>query len=228
MTASASRSLIRLLAPLALLLLVAFLASCGGGGVATTTSVTTGSTGTSVPGSATATTAGSVTSTTATPDSGPTVTPPATPPSTPGNGPTVTPPSTPGPTNLPELEKAAQDKPQDLDVLGQLAVGYYQAKDYAKAEEVYKKMLGIKDSALTHNNLGNVYRDWNKADQAIEQYQAAIKLDPTLAFPYSNLAALYMMSGDITRAQEIAQSGIDKTSGAAQQQLQTLLDSLKK
>ena len=216
MTASASRSLIRLLAPLALLLLVAFLASCGGGGVAATTSVTTGSTGTSVPGSATATTAGSVTSTTATPDSGPTVTPPA------------TPPSTPGPTNLPELEKAAQDKPQDLDVLGQLAVGYYQAKDYAKAEEVYKKMLGIKDSALTHNNLGNVYRDWNKADQAIEQYQAAIKLDPTLAFPYSNLAALYMMSGDITRAQEIAQSGIDKTSGAAQQQLQTLLDSLKK
>jgi hypothetical protein len=35
------------------------------------------------------------------------------------------------------------------------------------------------------------------------------------------------MSGDAERATSIAKAGIEKTSGAAQQQLQALLDSIK-
>ena len=128
---------------------------------------------------------------------------------------------------LPGLEQAVEQNPNDLDALAQLAIGYYQTQDYAKAEETYKKMLAIKDTAEVHNNLANVYRDWNKPELAIEQYEKALDIDPSLGVAYGNLAALYMMTGKIDDAIRVAEDGIEKTSGPARDQLQSLLDSLR-
>ena len=234
MVAFRFRSLTRILAPMLLVLAIVLLASCSKED-ATTTTVSLGTvtsattvdqtTATSSAPSVTATTGG--TSTTAqggTPQSTPPSLPPSSPPgpggSSPGGGSEYT-------ERLPDLQEAVQAKPNDLEALGQLAVGYYQTQAYPKAEEIYKKMLGIRDAAETHNNLGNVYRDWQKIDQAIEQYNKAIELDSALVSPYANLAGLYLMSGDAERATSIAKAGIEKTSGAAQQQLQALLDSIK-
>ncbi len=128
---------------------------------------------------------------------------------------------------LPKLEEAVAQNPNDLDALAQLAIGYYQTQDYAKAEETYKKMLAIKDTAEVHNNLANVYRDSSKPEQAIEEYEKALDLDPSLGVAYGNLAFLYMMSGQTDKAITTAENGIEKTSGPAREQLQSLLDTLR-
>lgn len=128
---------------------------------------------------------------------------------------------------LPGWEQEVEQNPDDLNALAQLAIGYYQTQDYAKAEETYKKMLAIKDTAEVHNNLANVYREWNKPEQAIEEYEKGLDLDPSLGMAYGNLAAIHMMTGNVDEAIRVAEDGIENTSGPAREQLQSLLDSLR-
>lgn len=221
MVAVRFRSLTRLLAPIPLVLAIVLLASCSGGDT-TTTAVSVGSvTSATTVDQTTAANGATTTGETSTTEKDGSL--PSTPPSV-SQQPGVTSEYT---KRLPDLEKAVKANPNDLKALAQLAIGYYQTQAYPKAEEIYKKMLGIKDTAETHNNLGNVYRDWQKTDQAIAQYKKAIELDPALVAPYSNLANFYMMNADIKQATAVAKAGIAKTSGADKQQLQALLDSLK-
>jgi protein O-GlcNAc transferase len=124
---------------------------------------------------------------------------------------------------LPQLQQAAQDDPDDLDALAQLAIAYYQTQAYAEAESTYERMIAIEDRAEFHNNLANVYRDWQKSDQAVEQYQEAMDLDPTSALAYGNLAAMYWIDGQADKAKEIAKKGIENTAGPGREQLEALL-----
>ncbi len=124
---------------------------------------------------------------------------------------------------LPGLEQAVQGDPENLGSLAELAIAYYQTQSYVKAEETYKKMIAIEDRAEFHNNLANVYRDWQKSDLAVEQYEEAIELDPASALPYGNLAAMYLMNGETEKAKEIAETGVENTSGAGRDQLEALL-----
>lgn len=101
---------------------------------------------------------------------------------------------------IPDLEKAVAADPQDLDSLEKLAVAHYQLKEYDQAAEAYLKILAQVDDAFTHNNLGNVYRDQKKLDQAIAQYLKAIELDPTLKQPYINLARVYKENDQLDKA----------------------------
>lgn len=218
-----------LLTVVLVVVLSGLVAACGGDEATTTTAggAATDSTG-SVPAN------GSDTSTTIA-SGGPTVTVPGgsiqelpeTPPSVPGDQSGPPQPGAEYAARLPELEQAVDQSPEDLDALAELAIAYYQTQAYQKAEEVYLKMIGLEDSAEFHNNLGNVYRDWPKTDQAIEQYEEAIELDETLASAYGNLAVLYMMSGQIDKAIVVAEAGIEKTTGAGRQQLEALLLSLQ-
>lgn len=127
---------------------------------------------------------------------------------------------------LPSLMKSAQDNPKDLGALQQLAIAYYQTKQYDKAVDTYNKMLKIKDSAEVRNNLANVYRDMKKTDQAIKEYKAAIQADPKRVQAYVDLAALYLMSGKPDQAKTVLKDGLTKTGGDANRQLQQMLESL--
>jgi tetratricopeptide (TPR) repeat protein len=80
---------------------------------------------------------------------------------------------------LPDLQKAVAANPGDLASLQELAVAQYQLSQYEDAVATYNKMLAISNDAFTRNNLGNVYRDWGKADEAKAEYETAISLDPT-------------------------------------------------
>ena len=104
---------------------------------------------------------------------------------------------------IPGLEKAVAADPSDLTSLEGLAVAYYQLGNYDQAAAAYRKILAISDDAFIHNALGNVYRDWQKPDQAIAEYEAAIAIDPTLKYPYINLAGVYKAKGDLQSAQKI-------------------------
>ena len=48
-----------------------------------------------------------------------------------------------------------------------------------------------KQDAQTHVNLGNVYMNQEKLDQAIVQYQKAIEIDPNLGLAHNNLGQAY-------------------------------------
>ena len=231
-----SRLFLPFLALVGLIALAVLVAACTGDEAGSTTSSSMGTPGsgneTSGAGSVTASTGPTPPTTGATPGTGGAT--PGTGGATPPTAPNAVPPSTPPGSNggdvsqtPAQLEAVVKQSPTDRGALEQLGIAYYQAKQYDKAEATYLKRLDLEDSAEIRNNLGNVYRDWGKREKAIAEYEKAIALDPSLVYPYSNLAQLYMMTGDNERAIKIAQAGIEKTSGAARGQLQALLDALE-
>ena len=55
----------------------------------------------------------------------------------------------------------------------------------------YRQAIEIKpDSALTHNNLGNILEAQGRIDEAVEHYRRALKIDPTYGGPRRNLDRL--------------------------------------
>lgn len=103
-------------------------------------------------------------------------------------------------SEIPGLEKAVQTDPTDFTSWESLAVANYQLKNYQAAADDYNKIIAATNDAFTINNLGNVYRDWGKNDEAIAAYKKAIAADPTLKQPYINLAGVYKNSGDLASA----------------------------
>jgi tetratricopeptide (TPR) repeat protein len=183
MTVKLTRYGVIALVVIALIALGGFVAACGGNNATTTTA--SSSTGTSSSGSTDTTAASTGTST---------------------NDTTLTQ----GGKTLDQykaevagLEKAVQTNAKDLDSLQELAIAYYQLSEYEQAAAAYTKMLALNNAAFTHNNLGNVYRDWKKYDQAISEYKTAISLDPTLKQPYINLSGVYKTQGDLQAAVKI-------------------------
>lgn len=63
--------------------------------------------------------------------------------------------------------------------------------------DVIKKSPRI---ASAHNNLGNVFKENNQADKAIEEYKKAVEIDPENAKAHFNLASLYQEQGKINDA----------------------------
>jgi len=108
---------------------------------------------------------------------------------------------------VPELQKAVEADPADLYSLEALAVAHYQLKEYEQAEAAYLKILAIQEDAFTRNNLGNVYRDWGKTEEAKTAYRQAMEEDPTLKFPYVNLSGVLQKEGDVAGAIEVLQEG---------------------
>jgi tetratricopeptide (TPR) repeat protein len=127
---------------------------------------------------------------------------------------------------LPELEKAAEADPENLEILQELAVAQFQLKKYEEAAATYEKMLAIKDDAFTHNNYGNVLRNWGKIEEAKAQYRQAIAGDPSLGFSYVNLALILDQEGDSQEAVELLQTGLDKVGEEDKASLESLLERL--
>ena len=66
---------------------------------------------------------------------------------------------------------------------------YYKAKDYARAEEAFRKSIEYSpDDAVGYNNLGSVLNDQQKWDEAIRVLRRALELDYNLALARNNLA----------------------------------------
>lgn len=83
-----------------------------------------------------------------------------------------------------------------------LAEAYSKAKKYDQAIETYNKVLALNpDNAGVHNNLGNVYADMGKTDQAKAEFEKAAQMDPGGAARYSfNLGAVLYNSGKVDDA----------------------------
>ncbi|CAH7305308.1 putative deca-heme c-type cytochrome [Vibrio chagasii] len=64
------------------------------------------------------------------------------------------------------------------------------------------------DRGFGRTNLGNVYRDLGKHEQAIEYYLGAIEIEPYFENSYANLADLYRALGDESKALVTLKQGI--------------------
>jgi tetratricopeptide (TPR) repeat protein len=124
------------------------------------------------------------------------------------------------------IEQAVASLPSDMDPMEEVADAYFQLGKLYRAdgtnqqaliaytqaityEEAYQARLDTplaeerkKEYAKSYNNRGNVRRALGDLPGAIEDFEEAIRLDPTLAVPHSNLGNVYYDLGDLSRALE--------------------------
>jgi tetratricopeptide (TPR) repeat protein len=94
-----------------------------------------------------------------------------------------------------ELREAIKQSPDWDDPHYVLALSLTELNKLKEAIEEYKRVidLAIKDDPkiLAYYNMGNAYSDLREYQSAIQSYQQAIKLDPTLSKPHNNLGLAY-------------------------------------
>jgi Tfp pilus assembly protein PilF len=122
--------------------------------------------------------------------------------------------------SLPDLVKAVEAAPNDLDALQKLAIAQYNTGRLEDAAATYQKMLQIEDTGFTRNNYGNVLRDMKKYDEAKAQYEKAVQIDPTQVNAWANLATVLASQGDAAGAIAVIDRGIAAVTGDAKARLE--------
>ena len=103
-----------------------------------------------------------------------------------------------------ELREAVRESPDADNSHYVLGLALTELGQLQEAIDEFKRVteLAIADDAkiLAFYNMGNTYSDLGDYEHAIESYQHAIKLDPTLSKPYNNLGLAYAALGKLPEA----------------------------
>ena len=70
----------------------------------------------------------------------------------------------------------------------------------SEAETAYRNALSVRESALTYNNLGNLYAATGRFKHATAAYQKAVQIEPDYVEAYMNKGLAAMQAGQITDA----------------------------
>ena len=82
-----------------------------------------------------------------------------------------------------------------------LVLNIFQVPHWKNNEAFFKHALKINpDSSFSHNNLGLVYAERGRQEDAIEHYKAALRIEPEFAIAHLNLANALLDQGKITEA----------------------------
>lgn len=108
-----------------------------------------------------------------------------------------------------ETLKAAEASSPEQGMVNTLAA-YARPSDYAPTIAFLEGLRGQQpDFAYNYNELGNVYRQAGRIDEAIAAYQEALRRDPSLGIAHYNLADLLASeTGDTARAETEAAAAI--------------------
>lgn len=88
-------------------------------------------------------------------------------------------------------------------VLMFLALCYEEKKDIAHAIECYEKVLHTNMmNSTAWSNLGRLYADTERTEDALNAYQQALQCDPDNAYAYCNMAALFYRNGSYEKGLE--------------------------
>ena len=85
-------------------------------------------------------------------------------------------------------QKAVKFTPDDKRVQNNLGLAYGRKGDFAKAKAEFVKAVGEHGALL---NMGYLFSQQGRYQQAIEQFEAALKLQPNSTVAMSNLAQVY-------------------------------------
>lgn len=98
-----------------------------------------------------------------------------------------------------------------VSVLGFHAM--YVERNLEKAADHYRTFLALHpDAASAHNNLGRIYMQMRRFDEAIAELQETIRLDPDLFLAYFSLNTIYLYEvGDLDAAITTAQRQIARS-----------------
>ncbi len=111
------------------------------------------------------------------------------------------------------LEEVRDDFPNNSDLQAQLLNAYAQAGETGRAMEFYAEAVQNEPDNETYRyNYGSMLLNEDRFDEAIEQLEAAVELDPSYANAQYNLGAAYVNKA-ATVAEEI--QAIDSTLSAA-------------
>lgn len=108
-------------------------------------------------------------------------------------------------------EWALELDPDSAGALYGLAFNYLfgEPKDFAKAEEWARKAIAAyPEEAKGHELLGDIKRGQNELEAALEAYNEATELDPSLAFAHHKRGHVNSCLGNIEEAREAYDAGI--------------------
>jgi len=89
------------------------------------------------------------------------------------------------------LEKAEGYDNERTDICNLMGFCYFKLKEHERAIECFRKVLHIDPaSAIDYANIASNYRDMGKKELAIQYYQLALALDPSIEFARDSLHSL--------------------------------------
>ncbi|MFP3983499.1 MAG: tetratricopeptide repeat protein [Desulfurivibrionaceae bacterium] len=102
------------------------------------------------------------------------------------------------------LNRARKHYPENPEVLTELAIAYDMTGQEPKAEPLYKQVVDLNpEDAASHNNLGFNYFLQKKYQEAVDELQQALKLQPDNDRIRNNLATAYALNGNEERAYQL-------------------------
>jgi tetratricopeptide (TPR) repeat protein len=108
---------------------------------------------------------------------------------------------------LAELNHAVELNPQRVESLMSLALYYRQVGDTAKADETYRRALGVDDkSSLAHLEYGRFFAQQNHPDKAEEQFRRAVEVDSQNREAHKTLISFYIQQKQTDRAEAAARN----------------------
>jgi len=137
-----------------------------------------------------------------------------------------------------EYEAALELDPDNVDVMTNLGVAYYQLGQPSMAIDIYNKAIAIApEDADIRSNLAAAYVQQYEPEgttepleMALEQYQKAVELEPDLPEAHYGLGAVYMLLGQVDNAIAFFErfQELDKgTDSQATENAQAILEQLR-
>ena len=78
---------------------------------------------------------------------------------------------------------------------------YHQTRYWRNSESIWLRTLAVtENNALAHNNLGSVWWRSGRIDDAIREYQAALKVTPESPLARNNLGSAFLKQGKVAEA----------------------------
>ena len=102
-----------------------------------------------------------------------------------------------------DLAEAQRLAPGDAGISFDLGLVYMTVRQYQGAARQFERVLGERNNnnpAMTHILLGRAYQNSNRTRQAIEQFSAALKLNPKVPLGHYHLGFAYESLGESAKA----------------------------
>jgi len=95
------------------------------------------------------------------------------------------------------LHKGERHDRERTDILNLMGFCYFKLKAHEEAIDCFNKVLSLNPgSAIDYANIASNYREMGETDKAVEYYETALSLDPSITFARENLVKLGRKSLD--------------------------------